>query len=274
MMSNAEIRKFVKENIKGNFWKILGFNFLVSLLTSMISNVLTFENEFINLVFAVIAAGVTTPITVGFYRILIDILEKKDAKIDTLFEYFKDFLNLFILGFIGNLAISIGSMFFVIPGVILQIIYTGILYLYLLNPKMKLQDLARDGFQKMGANIWRAFTLTLSYTWPIIIMVFVFCIMLFSIFFSNLAAYTSGMDFSTLLVSNTYSLIFSIVLVIILLIVSLYIGPRLSLAQAVFYSQIMGNSKNAVNKPMKAEFCPNCGSKVSGNFCTNCGNKL
>lgn len=51
MMSNAEIRKFVKENIKGNFWKILGFNFLVSLLTSMISNVLTFESEFINLFF-------------------------------------------------------------------------------------------------------------------------------------------------------------------------------------------------------------------------------
>lgn len=276
MMSNTEIRRFVHEKIRGNYWKILGFSFLVGLIKSIVSSILSFDNVIVDLILTILITAAATPLTVGFYRILVDILENKPTKTNTLFTYFNNFFNLFALGLVANLIIKIGdiinlfntadlgivsnilaiiSLIAIIFGIVVEIIYTGILYLYVINPNMNIKSLVNTGREKMKGHTFNAFALLLSYLWPILLMI-VIGIALVAIFTTSFILSIDIYDASILenfLEVSPGMIIFFAIYIVILAIIAFFIAPRLSFAQAVFYSQVMGlklSNGNQVNNSM------------------------
>ena len=276
MMSNAEIRRFVQEKIRGNYWKILGFSFLVGLIKSIVSSILSFDNVIVDLILTILITAAATPLTVGFYRILVDILENKPTKTNTLFAYFNNFLNLFVLGLVANLIMQIGniidlfnttdlgivnnilsivSLIALIFGIVVEIVYIGILYLYVINPNMDIKSLVNTGREKMKGHTVNAFTLVLSYLWPILLMIAI-GVALVAIFAASFILSIDFYDATSLenfLEMSPGMLIFLLIYIVIIAIAAFFIAPRVSLAQAVFYSQVMGlrlSNGNQVNNSM------------------------
>ena len=291
MMSNEEIRKYVKENIKGQYGRILGFTIIVALMTLIASSVINLllnpllTSEFLEAVAGALVAALLTPLTVGLYKILIDIINKRDAKFDDLFAYFNNFKDLFILGIIGNLCIELSNLVLSLLSLLIELFYIGMLYLYIFNPNIKLKDSINVTFDKMKIKIWSLILLSLSYTWPVIVAILIAAVIPGSIITS---LFTTGNISVAHASGSAVNIIFIAVLFLFAIIYMFFISPYSNMAHALFYMQVLGNqitpnqantvtnmqNSTFTNLAPQTKFCPSCGNKVDGNFCTNCGNKL
>lgn len=341
MMSNVQIREYVKTNIKGNFWKILGYLFLITFFQTIITEIVNavFKNvalaSIVSTFISILIVALVTPLKVGFYKILVAILEKKGTKISMIFDYYKDFGALFVLGLVGNALISVSGIFtglldllnldlglvqsllslaLRIIGLIAELVYIGILYLYISNPKMSLGELISTGYNKMNGKKGQIFGLSLMYLWPAILLILI-AVAIISVYLISIGVSEINGDLladveyflSTSLAVMMSALLFFVAGFIYLI----CILPKYQMAQAVFYTQVMGQSlfanNSSVNNGMISEvpinpvniasnmpngtidtipvaeapvssqqvsFCPNCGTKVEGAFCINCGTKV
>ena len=306
MMSNAEIRKYVKDNIKSKYGKILGFALLVGLISGIASGIVNAllgalsKNDVLGAVLTGLAAAVITPLTVGLYKAVMNMVENKEAKIDNLFDYFKDFVNLFIVGIICNIAIELINAVVPLIGTILEYFYIGMLYLYIFNPTMKPMDVIKNGFEKMKNKFWDAFILNLSYTWPIIVVILVAALVLFAGNADSFFTIVRSGNWNLLFSGNTVTAVIAAILLLLAVAYAIVVNPLVYMSQTIFYTQIMKNGAQANVQPVAvqpltqpanptvqptnnnvaatpttpASFCTNCGSKVEGAFCTNCGNKI
>lgn len=310
MMSNAEIRKYVKDNIKGKYGKILGFALLVGLISGIASGIVNVllgalsKNDVLGALLTGLAAAVVAPLTVGLYKAVMNIVENKEVKIDNLFDYFKDFSNLFIIGAICNIAIELIDAVVPIIGTLLEYFYIGMLYLYIFNPTMKPMDVIKNGFEKMKNKFWDAFILNLSYTWPIIVVILVAALVLFAGNADSFFTIVRSGNWNLLFSGNTVTAVIAAILLLLAVAYVIVVNPLVYMSQNMLYTQIMKNGaaiptvnpqnpvnaasvnvpnannvnaqpmNNAANPTTPASFCTNCGSKVEGAFCTNCGNKI
>ena len=278
MFNYKEARKFVKENISGKAASIFGYAILYFIVKGLIAGLIgSFDGALGYFLPAVVAAFVT-PIQVGLFRIVTKIMNSERASFGMLFEDYKYFINLFVIGLVFNLIIGLGYEFPIV-GVLLDYIYVGVLYFFIYNSDLSIGDFFKNVFGKIKDYFSECIILELSYIWPFILTVFLYLlssgVLLIVGVVSGLGkiAEISNIDDVWPLFSSFIPLIVvSGVFLIIMLVLAIRILPRLLLAEAKFYS-VYGSDKE-VKVENKSKFCSNCGSKVEGKFCTNCGNKI
>ncbi len=287
MQKNYEIKKFVGEKVKGNGARIVGMTILYSLILGVISSVvglltglLVDSNDTLSSVLAIITTAISTPMVVGLYKYVINIAKDENASIEIIFSYYQYFGKLFLVGLIGTLAISIGFLLLIVPGVIATIIYMGILYMFALDPTISVKDVYDKVTNALRGYKGQAFSLLLSYSWQYIVAVVVYFILLIinitrfaaEAYINNL---TNEKILATLFQFSGTFLIITILFLIVLVVLMIFLTPRLYLAQTKFYLLLLDhNQKEVVNNQNEIKFCSNCGNPVTGKFCTNCGNKL
>lgn len=274
MQSNQEIRLYVNKNITGKRGTIFLALFIISAITGVFTSFIDTNNQGLQLLINLLVNGLVTPLTVGFYKLLIDLINNKKVNISQIFDYYQYIYPLFFVGILANLAISVGSIL-IIPGIILNIIYTGALYIFAVHPTRDFHFLS-EANEKLKNKKMQIFTLCLSYVWPIILIFFAYIVILIG----NLI--TSGISLVTLfgdafmwnavgnvLFSSLTIIILSAVLLIVLIVYAIVVIPSLNLAVARFMTLgVVPEIKK------KEHFCPNCGTKVETLYCTNCGTKI
>ncbi len=277
MFKYRDARKYAKENITGKKGRIFGYYILYLIFQGLITGIIenTF-NGFIGLIIGAVISGVVTPIHVGLFRIVTNIMNNKEVKFSMLFEDYKYFVNLFVIGLVCNLAISIGYHILYIPGLLLSFIYVGILYLFIYNSDLSLNDFYNKAVEKVKLYYQECISLEFSYLWPIylIVIVYTLIILFLTIFYAigNISQIINSIqefNFVSLLTGFIPFIIVTIVFIIALFVVAIMIIPNLLLAEAKFYSAFA--SDKSEEKAQK--FCSNCGTKMEGKFCTNCGTK-
>lgn len=275
MFSYKEARKYTKEHINGKSSTIFGYAILCIIFKSLITGFLGNFDGILGILAPAVAAAVVTPIQVGLFRIVTNIMNNKQISISMLFDDYKYFGNLFVIGFLGNLIISVGYKFYIL-GLLLDFIYIGILYLFLYNPNLSLGDFFNKAFEKIKSYFSECIILELSYYWPILLASVIYAvistiiIIAFAVTNINEIVNISKIeDLIVLLSAFVPIVILTIIFIIILIIMIVRIIPRVLLAEAKFYSVFANKEVKA-----KSNFCPKCGSKVEGDFCTNCGNKI
>ena len=286
MFSHQEARQYVKKNISGKKATILGYFILYTIFQSVVSSLVSnkFDGTLAFFISAVVA-GAITPVKVGFYRIMRNILEAKAVKFEMLFSDYKNFFNLFVIGAVCNVIINFGYKLFYIPGFFFSVIYTGILYFYVYNSDLTLEKFAAKVSKKIGAYWVNAVILELSYIWLFILISIAYVILtiIFGFIFGTgvLNSILSSFEISGGGVNFAFNVseilnalngmvpfvIISIVFAVIFIILIFWIYPRLLLAEAKFFSAF-GNDKE---NDSKTKYCPECGNKIEGKFCTNCG---
>ena len=276
MFSCKEARKFVKENISGKRGTIIGYAILYYIVKGLISGVLNDLDGVLGYLLPVLISAVLTPVHVGLFRIITNVLNGKKASFSMLFEDYKHFVNLFIIGLVFNFIIQVGYKVYIV-GFIFQCIYIGVLYFFVYNSELSLGEFFNKVFEKIKEYFFEAILLELSYIWPFILLAFVYgiaaiiiIIAVLSLNIDRVTNFTSIEDVLPILSSAIPLVIITIIFVILAITLIIIIIPKLLLAEAKFYSVFETNN----DKKSESKFCPNCKTEVKGKFCTNCGTKI
>ena len=148
MINRKELKKKAWEISKSHFkeiWIGYGFVFLFSLLTSFLTETIVtkfpkcvwmYKNQCMLTLGTGIASVVSFLLNVsiaflifGVYRYLLNIVRGNRVEFNDIFDYKKDWLKLFGISFVAPLLINLGYLF-VIPGIILELAYAMIYYVY------------------------------------------------------------------------------------------------------------------------------------------------
>ena len=274
MQSNQEIRLYVSKNISGKRGTIFLALFIISFITGIFTNLIDANNQWLQLLINLLVNGLATPLIVGLYKLLIDLINNKKVNISQIFDYYQYIYPLFFVGVLANLAISLGSIL-IVPGIILNIIYTGALYKFAVHPTKDFKFLS-EANEKLKNKKMQLFTLTLSYVWPIILILLAYLIILVgTLLMSGVSLVSLYWDtfmwnaVDNVLFSSITIAIISVILAITLIIYAIIAIPSLNLAVARFMT--LGVIPEA---KVLERFCPNCGTKVETLYCTNCGTKV
>ncbi len=274
MQSNQEIRLYVSKNISGKRGTIFLALFIISAITGVFTRFIGTNNQWLKLLINLLVNGLATPLTVGLYKLLIDLINNKKVNIGQIFDYYQYIYPLFFVGVLANLAISLGSIL-IVPGIILNIIYTGALYIFAVHPTKDFKFLS-EANEKLKNKKMQLFTLTLSYVWPIILILLAYLIILVgTLLMSGVSLVSLYWDtfmwnaVDNVLFSSITIAIISVILAITLIIYAIIAIPSLNLAVARFMT--LGVIPEA---KVLERFCPNCGTKVETLYCTNCGTKV
>jgi hypothetical protein len=274
MQSNQEIRLYVSKNISGKQGTIFLALFIISAISGVFTSFIDTNEQSLQLLINLIISGLTTPLIVGFYKLLIDLVNNKKVNFSQLFDYYQYIYPLFFVGILANLAISVGSIL-IVPGIILKIIYTGALYIFAVHPTKDFHFLS-EANENLNNKKLQFFTLCLSYVWPIILIFFAYIIILVGTLITSgislASLYGNALmwnAFGNVLFSSLTIIILSIVFLIALIVYAIMVIPSLNLAVARFMTL------GIVPEVKKEEhFCPNCGTRVETHYCTNCGTKV
>ena len=274
MQTNQEIRLYVNKNITGKRGIIFLALFIISAITGVFTSFIDTNNEGLQSLIDLVISGLTTPLIVGFYKLLIDLINNKKANIGQLFDYYKYIYPLFFVGILANIVIALASIF-IVPGIILSIIYTGALYIFAVHPTNDFRFLSKAS-EKLKNKKMQFFTLSLSYVWPIILIFFIYLVILIcnlllsGVSLPNLVGDTFMWNAAgNVLFSSLIIVVLSVALAITLVTYTIIVIPKLNLAVARFMMLAV-----IPEEKVEDHFCPNCGTKVETLYCTNCGTKV
>lgn len=119
----------------------------------------------VSCVVPIAALVVTGPLTLGFYMICMGLLRGGVAKVEDLFNGFRDgkFLPAFLLDLVNNIFIALWSLLFVIPGIIKYYAYSMSMYILADNPGMSQSECRAESMRMMVGHKWRLFCLHFSF---------------------------------------------------------------------------------------------------------------
>lgn len=114
-------------------------------------------------VFAALYFVLGSIIGVGYARFNLDIIDRMDVKIETIFAYFKDWKTTAYTRLLASLYTFLWSLLFIIPGIIASYSYAMTDYILAENPHLTAMEAIGRSKQMMEGNRFRLFCLEISF---------------------------------------------------------------------------------------------------------------
>ena len=168
-MNRAELKSTAKEQLRGR-WGLAIITVLVSNLiinsynmfkgvdfVIEISENLTFTLNLISLIFG----GV---VSTGLSKFLLNFTTNREVpKFADLFSQFKIFFKALGLFILMGIAIILGTLFFIIPGIIVALMFSQAFYILAENPNKGIFECLEESSNLMHGYKWELFVLQLSF---------------------------------------------------------------------------------------------------------------
>lgn len=123
----------------------------------------------VTVVWAIVIMVIGGPITLGYAKYNLNLVDGNNAQFSDLFSKFDCFGQGFCVQFLRNLFIVLWSFLFVIPGIVKSYSYSMAAYIAAENPDMSATDAITESKLLMDGNKWRLFCLDLSFIgWSIL----------------------------------------------------------------------------------------------------------
>lgn len=106
---------------------------------------------------------VASVVSVGYAEFNLDLVDKFTPRIKTLFAHFDKTKTAVVAGLMVFVRVLIGTIFFIIPGIITAYKYIAVYYIIAENPGISAKDALEKSKEVMWHNKWRAFCLDLSF---------------------------------------------------------------------------------------------------------------
>ena len=167
MIDRGEIKYNSREQLRGNWGIAIAATFLVSFLLGLQFNyrsndVLNFG--FISFSINIVSLLFTGVLTTGLCRFLLNIVTKvKIPGFEDLFYYFKIYVKTLGLNLIITIAVGIGTMLFVIPGIIIALTFSQAFYILAKNPEKSIGEVLGQSASMMNGYKMDLFMLELSF---------------------------------------------------------------------------------------------------------------
>lgn len=164
-MDIIKVREKAKECISNN-WQDL---FVGYILFSVISGVFT------SIYVGIILLG---PLAVGYSVYMLNLIRKKDQKVENLFDGFKNcFANSLVAGILSYLFIFLWSLLFFIPGIVKAIAYSMVPFLQAEDSNLKGNDALKKSEELMKGHKWEYFKLMFGFIGWILLSILTFGIL-------------------------------------------------------------------------------------------------
>ena len=186
-MENNQIMKEAQESLKGKW----GMSIAVCLIAGVITIMITILGGYLinedwggNL----LSLFVTPPIGVGLALFFLNIHSGNKLEIRTIFNPFKEvWLNSVLAYFMMIVIIIIGSILFIIPGIIASLMFSQVFYIIAEDNKIDPYNALVKSKKMMEGNKWKLFKIML-----IILLLAIVCILTLGIGFIWLAPYQNA----------------------------------------------------------------------------------
>lgn len=199
-MRSRDFKEIARESLRGNWFKAIVANFIyaffcggVSISTSVSNSTTTPEEGesvvallsaagqqgaepyanfilggylvvlLIGLLVGIITSGITGSVAVGFARFNSDLTSGGDAKIGSLFSYFGKMFTVFWMNIIMGVRIFLGTLLFIIPGIVMSFNYAMVHHVLADNPDLTAREALAESKRIMKGNRWRYFCLSFSF---------------------------------------------------------------------------------------------------------------
>ena len=124
------------------------------------------------------------PLSWGFVIYFLNLIRNEDIRYERLFDGYKDFIRIFLAGFLVLLAVVIGCIFLIVPGIIIGLMFSQTEYILKDDKEISAADAIMKSMKMMEGHKMELFWLMLSFIgW------FLLCILTIGIGFLFLAPY-------------------------------------------------------------------------------------
>ena len=186
-MENNQIMKEAQESLKGKW----GISIAACLIAGVITIMITILGGYLinedwggNL----LSLFVTPPIGVGLALFFLNIHSGNKLEINTIFNPFKEvWLNSVLAYFMMIVIIIIGSILFIIPGIIAFLMFSQVFYIIAEDNKIDPYNALVKSKKMMDGNKWKLFKIILR-----ILLLAIVCILTLGIGFIWLAPYQNA----------------------------------------------------------------------------------
>ncbi len=114
-------------------------------------------------IYSIVILLIGSPITLGYIRFNLNMVNGNSPQFDDLFSEFHRFKEAFLLQLLRVLIVTVGTILFVIPGIIASFALALAPYILYENPGMPVKDALITSYEMMQGNKWRLFCLSFSF---------------------------------------------------------------------------------------------------------------
>ena len=166
-MDTAELKGRAKEQLRGN-WAVAIGTVLVSNIILQVEmgykvasklgmDGLSYSLDLITL----LLGGV---ISVGLCRFLLDMATKRrEPRFNTLFSRFNIYLKTLGLNILITLAVLVGCLLFIVPGIIVSLMFSQAFYILSEDPSKSITQCINESVKLMNGHKWDLFYLNLTF---------------------------------------------------------------------------------------------------------------
>ena len=164
-MIRSELKKNAKNQLKDNWILAIGV-LIVCQLISYVPNILSMVSEnlvFVGIVIPILILAITGPLSIGQCKFFINLANKSNPKFSDLWYGFNNILKAIGVALLVGIIVFLGSLLFVIPGIIFAYRYSQVYYIMAENPDISVLDCLRESARIMKGHKMELFILELSF---------------------------------------------------------------------------------------------------------------
>ena len=156
-MTRGELKDQAKQVLAGK-WNALALIVFVYFLLNVVLGMVPLV--------ATVASIILFPMTIALIAIAKNVAEGKEQKIENLFDFYKDLgliVKIFVAYLLMIVAVIIGLFLFIIPGIIVMLGLSQIVFVFLEDPEIGIIDSLKRSWELMNGYKWEYFVLMLSF---------------------------------------------------------------------------------------------------------------
>ena len=175
-MTRKELKIRAKQQLSNNWLKaiiVIVIAFVITGFSSYLSDIY-YEGIWTYILMSIVTFSISTPLELGQSIFFLNLSKNKEVKVSDVFLGYKNFIKVIGLGILINIIISIGLILFVIPGLILSIMYSQSYYILAENPNIGIIECLRESRLIMKGQKWNYLVLMLSFILWLLLTVITF----------------------------------------------------------------------------------------------------
>ena len=175
-MTRKELKIRAKQQLSNNWLKaiiVIVIAFVITGFSSYLSDIY-YEGIWTYILMSIVTFSISTPLELGQSIFFLNLSKNKEVKVSDVFLGYKNFIKVIGLGILINIIISIGLILFVIPGIILSIMYSQSYYILAENPNIGIIECLRESRLIMKGQKWNYLVLMLSFILWLLLTVITF----------------------------------------------------------------------------------------------------
>lgn len=164
MFDRKEIKMKAKESLKGNFGAAIITSLVVLILALIptIADIILGDNILASII-TIIIELLTVFLGVGLTKFYMDVAIKGKGEVKTLFWGANLYLKALLISLLIGIAVILGTILFIIPGIVISLMYSQAFYVMIDNPDMGVFECLQKSRDIMKGHKWEYFVFELSF---------------------------------------------------------------------------------------------------------------